>query len=61
LRQDRFNPGHIAAQQAHPARLFELTALLLQPEMEAFLAQVALLGQELVRAHFLDFFELHFR
>jgi hypothetical protein len=33
--------------------LFELAALLLQTEMQSFLAQIAFLRQKLVRTHFL--------
>ena len=59
-RQHGLDPRHVAAEQSHPARLFELAALLLEAEVQAFLAQVALFRLQLIRAHFLDFFEFHF-
>src|SRR5213078_2421698 len=55
----RLNPGHFAPQQTQPARLLELSALLLQPQMQTFLPQIALLRQKLVRAHLNNFFYLH--
>jgi hypothetical protein len=60
LREHRLDSGHFPAQKAHPARLLELAALLLQTEMQALLAQVALLRQELIRAHFLNIFKFHY-
>jgi len=59
LRQSCLNSRHIAPQQTQPAWLFELAALLLQTQMQAFLAQVASLGQQLVRAQLGDFLHFH--
>ena len=49
----QLHPRHVAPEEAQSARLFQLAALLLQTEMQGFLAQVALLCQKLIRAHFL--------
>ncbi len=55
----RLDPRDLAAQQTQAARLFELAALLLQTQVQTLLTQVAPLGQQLVRAHFADFFDFH--
>jgi len=44
LREGRFDPRDIAPQQAQPAWLLELAALLLQTQMQTLLAEVAPLG-----------------
>jgi len=59
LRQYRLNSRHIPAQQPQPARLFELSALLLQAQVQTFLAHVALLRLQLFAAHFRYLFEFH--
>src|SRR2546423_14393366 len=59
LREDCFNPGDIAPQRAQPARLLELAALLLQTQMQTLLADIAPLGQQLVRAQLGNFLHFH--
>jgi hypothetical protein len=59
MRQHGLNPRYVATQQTQPTRLLELAALLLQTQMQAFLAQVAFLCQQLVCTHLDDFFDLH--
>src|SRR5438045_8724359 len=59
LRQSCLNSRYIAPQQTQPAWLFELAALLLQPQMQASLAPVPSVGQQLVRAQLGDFLHFH--
>jgi len=59
LRQHGFYARNIAPYQTQAARLFELSALLLQTQMQTFLSQVASLRQQLARAHFDYFLHLH--
>jgi hypothetical protein len=59
LRKRSFNTRKIPPQQSESARLFQLTALLLQTQVQTFLSQVASLGQQLVRAQLREFFHFH--
>jgi hypothetical protein len=52
LAERGLDPRHFASEKFQPAWLFELAALLLETEMQTFLAQIALFGQQLVRGHF---------
>jgi hypothetical protein len=61
IRKNRFNPRHITTDQTQPAWLFELSALLLQTEMQSLLAKIASLCQQLVRTHLNDFLNFHVR
>jgi hypothetical protein len=61
LREGCFNPGDIAPQRAQPAWLLELAALLLQTQMQTLLAEIAPLGQQLVRAQLDNFLHFHIR
>ena len=58
--QDYLNdPRDIATKQTETARLFQLAALLLQSQMQRFLPEIATFCQQLIRAHFLKFFEFY--
>ena len=61
LRKNRVDPRHIAPQQTQPAWLLELAALLLQTQMQTFLAEIAPFRQQFVRAHLNYFFNFHVR
>jgi len=58
-RLDTFLARDVAPHQPQSARLFELAALLLQTQVQAFLTQVAFLGQQLIRAHLDNFLDFH--
>src|ERR1043166_5633479 len=59
LRKNCFKPGNVAPQQAQSAWLLELATLLLQTQVQAFLAQVASFGQQLIRAQLCDLLHFH--
>jgi hypothetical protein len=59
--QYRFDPRYVATEQTQPARLLELSALLLQAQVQTFLAKIAPFRQQLVRAHLDYFFNFHLR
>jgi len=61
LGKNRVDPRHIAPQQTQPAWLLELAALLLQTQMQTFLAEIAPFRQQFVRAHLNYFFNFHVR
>ena len=58
LRNPRFNARDVATQRAQAARLFELRAGLLQPQIKYFLPQIPAVRQQLGRGLFLNLLSL---
>ena len=58
-RQDRFDAGDLAAQYAQARRVLQLTALLLDTQIEHLMLQLAAAAVQLFIGQFAKFFDLH--
>ena len=59
MREEGFHARGLAAQGADEGLLFQLSALLLQTEVEYFVAQLAFAAAEFIHTEFGDFLGLH--
>jgi len=59
LRLDGADHGDLTPNQTQAAGVFELSALLLHPQMQAFLGKFTPAGAKLLNGHFTQFLDLH--